>query len=187
MDRTAASIADGMTRQLDPRWIPVRRIHDAIFFAVLSMPSFVGVIVLWVASRMLVAGLVLVPVWAVVIAAFAWQLYRWPADLLSPRVVLPRRRGLRDHAGRLLADDHQRPAVAGPAHRRVAGATRAPLRPGHAGDPHRGHDALAGDAARPRFHGRPADPRPPAPRRRGRCRLIIASIRRRSCSRWRAA
>ena len=79
MDTEAAvSIADGVTRQLDPRWIPLRRIHNAIFFVVLSMASFVGVIVLWVASRVLVAGLLLLPVWAVVMAAIAWQLYRWP-------------------------------------------------------------------------------------------------------------
>ena len=80
MDTEAAvSIADGVTRQLDPRWIPLRRIQNAIFFVVLSMGSFVGVIVLWVASRMLVAGLLLLPVWALVMAAIAWQLYRWPA------------------------------------------------------------------------------------------------------------
>ena len=75
----AAAIADGMTRQLDPRWIPVRRIRGAIFLAVVTMPSFVGVIVLWIATRTLAAGLVLVPLWAAAIALLAWQLYRWPA------------------------------------------------------------------------------------------------------------
>ena len=75
----AASIADGMTRQLDPRWIPVRRIRGAIFLAIVTMPSFVGVIVVWIATRTLAAGLVLVPMWAAAIALLAWQLYRWPA------------------------------------------------------------------------------------------------------------
>ena len=42
---------------------------------------------------MLVAGLLLVPLWAAAIALLAWQLYRWPADRLSPRVVPRRREG----------------------------------------------------------------------------------------------
>ena len=75
----ATTIADGVTRQLDPRWIVVQRIRGAIFLAVVMMPSFVAVIVLWIATRTLAAGLLLVPVWGVAIAALAWQLYRWPA------------------------------------------------------------------------------------------------------------
>ncbi|HEY6508083.1 MAG TPA: PH domain-containing protein [Vicinamibacterales bacterium] len=73
------SIADGVTRQLDPRWIPVQRIHAAVSFVVMASASFVGVIALWIASRTLFAGLLLLPAWAVVMAALAWQLYRWPA------------------------------------------------------------------------------------------------------------
>jgi hypothetical protein len=75
----APSIADGVARQLDPRWIPLQRIRSAIFVVILAMPSFVGVIVLWIASGMLAAGLVLVPLWAGALAMLAWQLYRWPA------------------------------------------------------------------------------------------------------------
>ena len=90
------SIADGVTRQLDPRWIPVQRIHGAIFLAVVSMASFVGVIVLWIASRMLVAGLLLLPLWAVADGGARLAAVPVAADLLPPRVVPPRRRGLRD-------------------------------------------------------------------------------------------
>ena len=75
----AAPIADGVSRRLDPRWIAVQRIRNAIFLAVLMMPSFVAVIVLWIATRTLAAGLFLVPLWGAAIAALAWQLYRWPA------------------------------------------------------------------------------------------------------------
>jgi membrane protein YdbS with pleckstrin-like domain len=76
---TDAPIADGVSRQLDPRWIPVQRIRGAIFLAVVTLPSFVGMLVLWIASRTLAAGLVLVPVWAVAVALLAWKLYSWPA------------------------------------------------------------------------------------------------------------
>jgi membrane protein YdbS with pleckstrin-like domain len=75
----AAPIADGVSRQLDPRWIVVQRIRNAIFLAILMMPSFVAVIVVWIASRTLAAGLLLVPLWGAAIAVLAWQLYRWPA------------------------------------------------------------------------------------------------------------
>lgn len=76
---TGETIADGVARQLDPRWIPVQRIHAVISFAVICSASFVGVIAIWIASRMLTAGLLLLPVWAAAMAALAWQLYRWPA------------------------------------------------------------------------------------------------------------
>ena len=75
----SAPIADGVLRRLDPRWIAVQRIRNAIFLAVLMMPSFVAVIVLWIASRTLAAGLLLVPLWGAAIMVLAWQLYRWPA------------------------------------------------------------------------------------------------------------
>jgi membrane protein YdbS with pleckstrin-like domain len=77
-DSIEESIADGVPRQLDPRWITVQRIQGAIFTAVLSLATFVGVIIIWVASRMLFLGLLLVPLWMAVMAALAWQIYRWP-------------------------------------------------------------------------------------------------------------
>ena len=75
---TADSIADGVSRSLDPRWITVQRIHGAIFAAFVTLASFVGVIVLWIASQMLFLGQLLLPVWAVLMAALGWQVYRWP-------------------------------------------------------------------------------------------------------------
>ena len=74
-----APIADGVFRQLDPRWIVVQRIRNAIFLTVVLMPSFVRVVVVWIASRWRAAGLLLVPLWGAAIATLAWQLYRWPA------------------------------------------------------------------------------------------------------------
>ena len=75
---TVDSVADGVSRQLDPRWITVQRIHGAITVAVLSAVSFAGVIVIWIASQTLLLGLLLLPVWAVLMAALAWQFHRWP-------------------------------------------------------------------------------------------------------------
>jgi membrane protein YdbS with pleckstrin-like domain len=72
------SIADGVSRQLDPRWITVRRIHNVITAAVLSSVPLAGVIGIWIASQTWFVGLLLLPVWAVLMAALAWQLYRWP-------------------------------------------------------------------------------------------------------------
>jgi membrane protein YdbS with pleckstrin-like domain len=73
------SVADGVNRQLDPRWITVQRVHSAIFLVILTAVSLVAVLSLWVASRMLVLGLVLLPGWLVSIGALAWHLQRWPA------------------------------------------------------------------------------------------------------------
>ena len=76
---TSDSIADGVSRSLDPRWIIVQRIHGAVFLAIVSLASFVGVIVFWIASQMLLLGMLLLPLWAVLMGALAWQLHRWTA------------------------------------------------------------------------------------------------------------
>jgi membrane protein YdbS with pleckstrin-like domain len=76
---TADSIASGVSRQLDPRWITVQRVHGAIFTAVLTFASFVAVMALWIASRTLVLGLLLLPGWMAAMATLAWHLQRWPA------------------------------------------------------------------------------------------------------------
>lgn len=75
----ADSIADGVSRQLDPRWVALQRIHHAILTAVAAVASFVALIVVWVASQLLFLGLLLVPLWLVLIGALAWHLQRWPA------------------------------------------------------------------------------------------------------------
>ena len=76
---TAETIADGIERQLDPRWIPLQRILAAIPTVVVAGASLVFAMSLWAASGILLLGLLLLPVWAVVMAALAWQLQRWPA------------------------------------------------------------------------------------------------------------
>ena len=76
---TPETIADGIVRQLDPRWIPLQRILAAIPTVIVAGVSFVFVMSLWAGSGILLLGLFLLPVWAVVMAAFAWQLQRWPA------------------------------------------------------------------------------------------------------------
>jgi membrane protein YdbS with pleckstrin-like domain len=75
----AASIADGVRRQLDPRWITVQRVHSAIFIVILAAGSFVAVLSIWAASGILALGLLLLPLWLAAIAALAWHLQRWPA------------------------------------------------------------------------------------------------------------
>jgi membrane protein YdbS with pleckstrin-like domain len=75
----ADSIADGVARRLDPRWITVQRIHAAITVGVLSVVSFVGVMIVWIASKMLLLGLLLLPLWLLAMGALAWHLRRWPA------------------------------------------------------------------------------------------------------------
>jgi membrane protein YdbS with pleckstrin-like domain len=76
---TGDSIADGVTHQLDPRWISVQRIYGAIGSAVLAMAALVGLVVLWIASEILALGLLLMPLWIIVLAVLAWHLRRWPA------------------------------------------------------------------------------------------------------------
>jgi membrane protein YdbS with pleckstrin-like domain len=76
---TADAIADGVSRPLDPRWITVQRVHAAIFLLILTAGSFIAVISLWVASQILVLGLLLIPLWLAAIGALAWHLQRWPA------------------------------------------------------------------------------------------------------------
>lgn len=73
------AIADGVARRLDPRWITVQRVHGAITVGVLSVVSFVGVMILWIASQRLFLGLFLIPLWLLVMGALAWHLQRWPA------------------------------------------------------------------------------------------------------------
>jgi membrane protein YdbS with pleckstrin-like domain len=76
---TADSIADGVSRQLDPRWITVQRVHAAIFIVILAAGSFAAVLSVWAASGILALGLLLLPLWLVAIGALAWHLQRWPA------------------------------------------------------------------------------------------------------------
>jgi membrane protein YdbS with pleckstrin-like domain len=80
MDSDAVeSIADGVDRKLDPRVIPLQRTLGWIPTAMLAGISLVFVISAWIASEVLVLGLLLVPLWLIGVGAIAWQFQRWPA------------------------------------------------------------------------------------------------------------
>ena len=76
---TDESVADGVSRQLDPRWITVQRVHAAIFLVIAAAGSLIGVLSLWVTSHILALGLFLLPLWLLAIGALGWHLQRWPA------------------------------------------------------------------------------------------------------------
>ena len=44
-------IADGVSRQVDPRWITVRRVHGLIFTAIVAVASFTAIVAISVASQ----------------------------------------------------------------------------------------------------------------------------------------
>jgi uncharacterized protein len=80
MDSPAVDpVADGVMRQLDPRWIAAERIRAAAGGLIVSFVSFAGVMTLWTVSGRLAAGLILLPSWLLLMAWLAWHLYRWPA------------------------------------------------------------------------------------------------------------
>ena len=80
MDQTSVeTIADGIERQLDPRWIPCQRLIALIATFIVAGASFVFMLIFWASSGILLLGVLLLPVWAVLIAALTWQLQRWPA------------------------------------------------------------------------------------------------------------
>jgi membrane protein YdbS with pleckstrin-like domain len=74
----ADSVADGVRRQVDPRWISLQRIHGVAVTAVAGFASFVAIVFPSIADRRLWLLLALLPSWAVVMAALAWQMRRWP-------------------------------------------------------------------------------------------------------------
>ena len=76
---TVDTIADGIERQLDPRWIPCQRLSALIPTFVVAALSFVFMLTFWAGSGVLLLGVLLLPVWFVLMAAFTWQLQRWPA------------------------------------------------------------------------------------------------------------
>ena len=79
MDAALESIADGVDRQLDPRVIPLQRLRNTITAVILTAMSFVGLIIVWVATSRWAAGLLLVPLWLLLSGLLVWQLRRWPA------------------------------------------------------------------------------------------------------------
>ena len=73
----ADSVADGVRRQVDPRWIALLRVQGFIFTGVLAGASFIAIAALSAANG-LALMIVALPLWIVAVAALAWQLHRWP-------------------------------------------------------------------------------------------------------------
>jgi uncharacterized protein len=75
---TVNSIADGVRRPVDPRWIPLRRVRGVVFTGVVAFASFMALVLPSVANGRVWLALVL-PLWTVAVAALVWQMLRWPA------------------------------------------------------------------------------------------------------------
>ena len=73
----SVSIADGVSRQVDPRWIIVRRVRGLIFTAVVTMGSLTMILLVSITNWSPWPLLVL-PVWATAVGALAWHTRRWP-------------------------------------------------------------------------------------------------------------
>ena len=149
--------------------------------------SFVFVMSLWATSGILLLGLLLLPVWATLMAALAWQLQRWPAVSYRfsslPSSTKPASRSVKASIG----EPSPMFRAPGAAHRRITRPARTPLRPRHACHLHRRDVAFEGECVRPCFRCGAAHSRALAARRPERCRLNIACIRRPSSSRSRGA
>ena len=70
------TIADGVQRPLDPRWVEVQRIRAVVGAVVIASGSFTGMVIVSAATR--ATFLMLLPLWVVLVALVGWQLYRWP-------------------------------------------------------------------------------------------------------------
>jgi membrane protein YdbS with pleckstrin-like domain len=168
-DAPSETLADGVRRHLDPRWVTVQRIHAAIQVAVVSA---VGVITLWITSGSWLAGLLLVLLWMLLSTAVAWQTYRWPPiayRFASYRV---------DGDGLEIARGVHWQTITNVPRSRVqhTDVSQGPI------ERRFGHGTLAGDAARARLHDGAAPAHAAASRWPERCRLSIASTWRRCSS-----
>jgi membrane protein YdbS with pleckstrin-like domain len=77
---TAADIADGRPRALDPRVVKLRRIGSAITATVLATGSLVTLLIATFAGDLPApAAIALGALWAAAVLALAWLVYRWPA------------------------------------------------------------------------------------------------------------
>ena len=79
MEAALPSVADGVDHPLDPRFIELQRLRHTIAAVVLLIVSFGGMMMLWLGTGSWKAGLVLVPLWLLLIGLAIWQLLRWPA------------------------------------------------------------------------------------------------------------
>lgn len=78
-DARAPSIADGVERQLDLRYIPLQRVVGQIVTAVLSFGGLIGLVIFVVSSSLALSWtMLLILVWALASIALAWLSHRWP-------------------------------------------------------------------------------------------------------------
>jgi uncharacterized protein len=74
------SLADGVDRQLDPRYVPFQRTGGIIVTAVVSGGLLLAAAVAWLTGELpRWAGVSLAPAWLLLTAGLAWFSYRWPA------------------------------------------------------------------------------------------------------------
>ncbi|HLL22127.1 MAG TPA: PH domain-containing protein [Kofleriaceae bacterium] len=77
--RGAEGIADGRSRQLDPRYIPLERVVGQITTAILSLVvAGIVLVVVMVTSLPLAVDVVMFGAWATATLACAWLAHRWP-------------------------------------------------------------------------------------------------------------
>ena len=74
-----APVADGVDRQLDPRFIPLQQAIGWIVAAVIATGSMLAAFAIWAANgfSLLVLALLL-PIWLGLNVALAWMFHRWP-------------------------------------------------------------------------------------------------------------
>ena len=181
---TQVTVADSEYHALDPRSIQVQRIAGWIFTAIVGAVSLGGVGIALLAADDMPAWLrgLLPFLWLAATILLAWHAHRWPVLRLPAHLLSRGRAGHRDSQGRLLARGDPRPALARAAHRCLAGAGRAALRPGHARHLHRRHRPRQSRPRRPGTRGSPAPSRSPSTLRRHRCRLSGGCTRPPCCS-----
>jgi membrane protein YdbS with pleckstrin-like domain len=75
----AESVADGVTRSLDPRVIPLDRLAGYIFTGVLAVVIGVAVLITWIAADSWWLPLTITAAWPIVTAGVLWLSHAWPA------------------------------------------------------------------------------------------------------------
>jgi uncharacterized protein len=75
----AESVADGVTRSLDPRVILLDRLAGYIFTAVASAVLAIAALIAWIAADSRWLPIVATAAWPILSAALLWLSYAWPA------------------------------------------------------------------------------------------------------------
>ena len=73
------TIADGVARRLDPKFVAFQRAVGLIGTAVISAALLIAAVIFWLTSDLPQwAYLLIVPLWLIATAALAWFCYSWP-------------------------------------------------------------------------------------------------------------